>query len=460
MSKKKRIILLAGLLAMIAVTVLAVIMLLPPKVDKVQVNLMSDNPTLAYKALHRIVGGSASYNLKICEIGSAPKIVATDAKFFGLGGNGSLLAVAKKDQSILDYYIYLMGSSGEWMLVTDNGSYFEIANAQDAMYYTDENYPYSLFVLELTSDGEMTDKKELTVAGSVFQEYNFNAGIATFMKNFRSDQEGAFDDEENNPYDYNWGDIYLCTADGETQKIAEKAFCSGMEQSVSDDGTVVYISDCHEETETGDLYMKALNGEPRLIKKNTTNGFAISSDGQLIAAIVKDEDQKNTLYYQFQGQDAREIRDVIYFKISQDSSTLVYLANTEEEKRKALYWVTKDSEPVLITENAIGLQEVSRDGKTVAYLANYDDNSRTGDLYVVRAGEDPELIDSGAYVSTATAFWGMTTINMRDDGQYIAYLKNINTDRFYGDLYVAEIGGETQMVDRNVSTGFEFFGHE
>jgi hypothetical protein len=457
MMKKKLIIILLASVLVIAIVV-AAILILPAGMDKVNLNLSSGTPALAYECLDKIVDDSAVYDLYISQLGSSQQKVDSDINFFYTGVNGQFLAYAEKDEDILDYYVYVMGVQGDRTLVTKDGSYFEIANNQNTICYASEKEPDSLFVAEFDSRARITDEKKLTVEDSVFQEYNFDAGVGLFMKNLRSGQTGAFDDDSVNPYDYNWGDIYLCTAGGTPLKIAEKAFCSNTKQSISDDGSVVFIADCNEKTETGDLYLKTLNGESKLLKENVSNRFAISPNGQLVAAVIKESNNRTKMFYQFHGKEAREIDNVIDFEISQDSSTLVYLVNTDNANRKALYSIKGDSQPVLLTDNAICIQEVSEDGRSVAYLANYSEESLTGDLYVVRAEEEPLFIDSGIYLSSVTVNFGATTVNLRNDGQYIAYLKDIHEDRLYGDLYVAKVGEKAKLIEKNVSTGFDFFG--
>jgi len=457
MRKKKLIILLLVFVILIAIGA-ALFIFLPAKANKVDLNLSKDIPALAYKSLYKIVDDSAEYNLYITQLGSSHQEVDSDISYFYVDHNGEFLAYAVKDSDIMDNYFYLMSPQGDRTLITKDGSYFKMAYDQNEMCYTSKKEPDSLFVVKFDSQARITGKKELTVEDSDFKDYNFSAGVGLFMKNFRSGQEGAFDDDSVNPYDYNWGDIYECTASGTPQKIAEKAFCSGVGQSISNDGSVVFIANCDEKTKTGDLYLKTANGEPKLLKENASNRFAISPNGQLVAAIVKGENNEAELVYQFYGKEAREVGNVIDFKISQDSGTLVYLANTGDKNRQAIYSMTGDSQPVLLTDNAVFIQEVSEDGKTIAYLANYNEKSLTGDLYVAKAGEEPYYIDTGVFLSSVILNFDTPTINLSSDGLYIAYLKNLHEDRLYGDLYLAKVGDKSQLIEQNVSTGFDFFG--
>ena len=111
----------------------------------------------------------------------------------------------------------------------------------------------------------------------------------------------------------------------------------------------------------------------------------------------------------------------------------------------------------MLADNVSILYEVSDDGKSVAYLGNLADDHESGDLYIAKAGEEPELIDTGVGLTYWTVFSGWDAVNMSNDGSAIAYLKNFDDNRLWGDLYLKQEGEEPQLIDENVSVGFDFF---
>ena len=460
MRKKKNIIFIVmGIIVVAAAAVLVVVLLLStPHVASVDIERTDDSPMIAYQKLESVEGINQIYSLNMCPVGGLPQKVISRVYTMDVGANNKLIGYGfDNENSYISHDIYLMDSSGRSQLCARDVRYYGVIDDQLAISYVLDDQLDTLYIREYTPDGQLENEEEIDIGDKVFSdEINIESGIVAIRKDLRSDQEDESDDEDDKAYEFDWADLYIYS-NGTMDKIAEKAFLSNKYQSISNNGSVLYLADSNEETQTGTLYLKEMQGEPKIITENSTYSFAISIDGNLIAAIVKDQNNADTLFYQYSGFDPNYIAGVDQFEISKDGSTLVYSTYADDGTSEALYCIKEDAEPVLLTDNISFLLEASDDGGTVAYIANYDMNTQTGDLYIAREGEPPEYIDDDIVVSGITAIFGASLVNLSDDGDLIAYLKNYDDNYLRGDLYVKQGDGQPQMVDDLVLSGFDFF---
>jgi hypothetical protein len=178
----------------------------------------------------------------------------------------------------------------------------------------------------------------------------------------------------------------------------------------------------------------------------------------LVAALTGTEADGYTLFYRFVNGASGTIDNVSQFAISKSGDSLYYTVSHPEKWHDSLYCMGADAVPSLLDSDMSLLIDVSNDGDTVLYMRNYDADTSTGELYWIRRGQDAEFIDSEAPVSYEAAFFGGDTMVLSEDGGTVAYLKNVNTNWLYGDLYVKSMDEPVQMLDDCVSVNFSFWG--
>ena len=309
-----------------------------------------------------------------------------------------------------------------------------------------------LIIREYTQQGDIKEEETVTLR-DMYDSWGISndADTVVTVKNMRSEQEGS------DPYDFNWADLYL-NISGETELIAQKAFLSNDGNCISGNGKVLYLTDCDVETETGTLYVKEMQKDPVAITTESTRRFSISSDGELIAAVTENSDGKKNLFYQYGGSEPYTVQDVFQYLISENRSALVYSVKTDVEWAQELYFVEENSTPVMLADHIAILFEVSADGKSAVYMKNFNPDEYTGDLYLVRVGTEPELIDTGVSIAYLRMFqYGIRAAKINGDGSVVAYLKGYDDETPYADLYVKQVGQEPQKVDEGVNAAFDFF---
>ena len=458
MSKtRKRIVWIGTGVLAAAIAVAAVLLFSPPKIEHIEIDRADDTPMVVYKKLESGDGESRVFSINLCVAGSSPQEITDNVGSVEVSASKTIIGYTLDSDDILREDVYLLNTLGFTQLCARDVTAFSISENGSVVSYILGDRTDQLYLHEYSADGQLVNQDVIEVNDENFLwEMNQDASVIVLEKNLRSEQEEAFDDEDANPYEFDWGDIYVYS-NGEIKKIAEEAFLSSRGQSISDDGAVVYLADGNEETKTGVLYIKEIGKEPRMVTQNSTRFFSISRDESLIAAKVENEKNGNDLFYQYGENNSNIVENVDCFLISKDS-TLVYTVTTNDEWQSDLYFVEDDSAPVMLADNVSILLEVSDDGRSVAYLSNLADDQQSGDLYIAREGEEPELIDTEVGVSLlAYALFDLYPIRISSDGNEIAYLKGYNDDSAFGTLYVKQEGEEPQLIDENVCVGFDFF---
>lgn len=452
--KKKLLLILLAILA-VAASSIATIMLITPKKEYVQIVRENDNAMIAYMKHEQREEENTVYSLNLCQIDSTPMVICQSVSGFEVEENNGMIAYALDDD---DYYraeVHLINGAGVKQLLSKNVSVYEMSRYGSTIAYLIRDEEDKLFIREYNLEGDVENRIMVnTDVSSMSWNINRNGEIIVFTQNKRTDQEEF--EGENVRYEFDWADIVVYY-NGQVEKIAEKAFLSAVGQSISNDGSVLYMADGNEETKTGTLYLKEIGKEPIVITENVQFRFGISDNSELIYARI-DNNGEDALFYQFSGQEAVIVDNILMGLMSQNSNTLVYLTKTDDIWSNVLYWVDDSSEPKILSDNVSFLFEISDDGKSVAYIANFSEEKQTGDLYIAREGEGIELIDTGVTISRWANFFGESTVNLSNDGNTIAYLKNFDGDRLWGDLYMKQKGEEPQRIDEKVSIGFDFFG--
>lgn len=456
MKNKRILMVIVSSLAAVALIVLAVL-LLTTKTSRVQ--LTDDGqPAILYRKLVNFEDERAVYNLYFCGVGGQPQLLESGVRHVEVGNDGQLVGFNFRSDDYIKTNVFLMDSSGLKRPFEKGVFGYEIMENGYAIIYRLTDSRDILYMREYTETGQIQNEEAITVGdGEYNDEANLNAGMVAIVKNMRSGQEDWSGDEDDNPYAFNWGDLYIYS-DGAMELIAEKTFLSGLGQSIADNGTLVYLAESNSETKTGTLYIKEAGSAPRAIVSNATTRFAISRDGSLVAALTGNEIDGYKMFYQYVNGTAGTINDADQFKINNSGNTLFYTVPGEEEWHSQLYRVNENAETELLADEASLLVDVSDDGNTVLYIANYDPDTEAGDLCVLRQGRDAELVDTEVMITYWAAFLGSDTLIMSDDGSTIAYLKNIDTNWLYGDLYVKNMDEPVQLMDDHVSVGFYFFG--
>jgi hypothetical protein len=291
-----------------------------------------------------------------------------------------------------------------------------------------------------------SDDGQILKEGEIFTDddnFNWSANAeADLILIEKQDDEG----KERNIYLY---------SDNEMTKVASEGYLSIDGHNISDNGTLLYIADVNAETKAGTLYIKEMGEEAIEIMQNATKSHTISSDGQLVAAVV-DED---TLFYQYIGKEAHVVDNVQQYTLGKDNQTIVYTVKTEEPWQYDLYWVRNNSNPIQIAEKISALVEVSGDGSRVAYISNVNEQTRLGDLYLVGNEKNSKYIDSDISISAWASFFRSKLVILNSDGTMVAYLKNYDENYLRGDLFVKQEDEPLLMVDNNVGVNF-YFLHE
>jgi hypothetical protein len=456
MTKKRLFLIIGSGIVILALAAIAVIYI-TAQIKEAQ--LTSDGqPTILYKKLVGYEDETAVYNLYLCSTGAQPQLLESGVRYVQAGDGGLLVGFNYRTDDYAAMKVYLMDSSGSKKLFEKGVFYFKISDTQRAIEYCLTDSLENLYIREYTEEGQLKSEETIEIGDTEYDdEVNFDAGLIAIVKNMRSGQEDWSGDEEDNPYEFNWGDLYVYT-DGEMEFIAEKAFLSGMNQSVSDNGSIVYLAESDPQTKTGTLYMKEPGSAPQAVVSNATTRFAISRDGRLVAALTGTEADGYALFYRFANGTSGTIDNVSQFAISKSGDSLYYTVSHPEEWHDSLYCMGTDTVPSLLDNDMSLLIDVSNDGETVLYMRNYDADTSTGELYWSHQGQAAELIDSGVPVSYEAAFLGGDTIIISDDGSTVAYLKNVNTNWLYGDLCVKSMDEPIQMLDDSVSVNFSFWG--
>ncbi len=452
---RKKILFVVSIIFLAAAVVVLVLLLQPIHKEYIQIERVNDLPMVVYEKLEKIEEGSAIRSLNLCQIGDAPQKIAPEVWAHEVDVNGRKILYSLKGDDVFEQEVYLFDNMGVKQLLTKKAFDYGISQDGVALFYRRFGKG-ELYISEYTSDGQLKEKDKISIGDKEYSfEMNEYANFIVFTKNSRAAQEVDFD-KDDNPYDFNWADIYIYS-NGEMERIAKKAFLSNMKQSISNNGAVLFLADANKQTMSGTLYLKEIGKESVEVTGKSLARFAISNDGSLIATITGNRQNEHSLFYKFSGSNSKTVNNVLNYLISDDSKTLVYGVETSGLWENDLYSVNENNEPVLLAQNVSILLEISEDGKHIAYISNLDKKNHSGDLYIVKEGEEPLLIDTEVGFSYVTNYFNVTSINMYNDGSTIAYLKNFDSNTLRGDLYVKQEGKEPQKIEEEVSVGFGFF---
>lgn len=458
MSKKKKRIFIGITALIIIAVVITVILIITGKNGFIQINRINDNPIVVYRTnddgdLKNETQILFNYkNTYLYQIDSKPQLIEINARSIDTHKSSKLMEYSCGEE-LLKEDLYILNNLGVKRLVHKNVVVSDISQDGTKVIFQLDGKLNELHIREYSPEGKVTDQKVIDFGDthSVWH-VNYDASVIAYKKNTRAGLDK--DDDGINPYEFNWGDIYLYR-DGKVEKIAEKAFLSKNDvDSISNDGAIVYLADGNDDTKTGTLFKKEPGEEAEAIIENSTQRFGISDDGALIATIVSKKENEQDLFYQF-GEEANVVENGFQYLISKDSKTLVYTIETDVDLKFDLYRVREHSDPVKIAENITLLLEVSDDGKSIAYMTNLSNDQKSGDLYIVREGQEPELIDTQVSASFWLSGFDLRPVNMYHDGSIIAYLK-VHDSNNWGDLYVKQQGKEPIKVDDDVAVGFGF----
>ena len=341
---RKRIIWIGTGVLAVAIVVAAVLLFSPPKIEHVEIERAEDTPMVAYLKLESIdEDESATYSMNLCQVGSSPQKIAINVKRVDTSSNGTLIGYSlDSGEEFIKSDIYLLNTLGVNQLCARDALSFELSGDGSVVAYVFVDKRDQLYLNEYTADGQLVNQDVIEMNDLDFTlEMTQDASILLFTRDLQN--AGDSDDEDRDDiYIY---DIYLYIySSGEMQQAAKNSLLSGRGQNMSDNGTVVYLTDVYmddvnmtdsyltfgeKETEAGTLYVKEMGEEPRMVAQQATDTFSISHDGSLIAAKVTDEDHKDNLFYQYAENDANIVEDVFQYLISGDSSTLVYTVRTD-----------------------------------------------------------------------------------------------------------------------------------
>ena len=439
MNKKRKVLLFTGVGVLVIAVVVAVFVLF--NTNNITINRVNDQPMIVYEKHD---------GMNLYQLGSSPQKITPEIYGFKVSPDGKLIAYSFARGDALHQEVYLLNDLGVNRQLARNVCAYEVLDDYKVVYVL--NGGNDLIIREYTPQGDIKKEETVKLRG-MFDWWGISddANTVVTVKNMRSELEGS------DLFDFNWADLYM-NIDGETELIAKKAFLSSVDNSISDNGKVLYLADCDAGTETGSLYVKEMHKDPVAITTESTRRFAISSDGELIAAVTENSESENYLLYQYGDSEPYLVEDVFQFLISENQNALIYSVQTDVEWAQELYFVEENSAPVMLADHIAILFEVSADGKSAVYMKNFNPDEYTGDLYLVRVGTEPELIDTDVSISYLRMFkYGICAAKINDDGSVVAYLKGYNDKIQYADLYVKQAGQEPQKVDEGVNAAFDFF---
>lgn len=417
-----------------------------------RIDSADERPAIVYKRFTHEVGRSQRYGLYSCELEASPHKVCNYVNGIYVGGDGSLIVYKVRTGGIFDNKVYVINDNGSSQILGEDIPIVEISEDKKTIFYTKEEDDNTLYVRKYDDLGKV--EKDYTIntdVTSLIIDLNKDGSGFVFTQNLRSQQEKSHDG--NNPYDFNWADICLYY-NGRVDKVAEKAFISQNKQSISRDGTVLYLANVDKETETGNLYKKELDSEPVLVTNNANTVFGISDDGSLTYCLKYVNGQR-ALYYQLLGEEPVIVEGVGSAMMSTESNSLVYTVKKENTFLSDLYYVDSNQTSTRLADNASMLIDISEDGGSTAYFS-LNEQTQGVDLYIARIDGKTEHIDENVGLSLIAIELNSWTVRMSDDGKAIAYLKNFDGDMLRGVLYVKQQGEEPCKIDEMVSIGFDF----
>lgn len=407
---------------------------------------LDDRPMVAYMKLEGKDNDMFSYSLKVCSFDGEPQVAVYPCDgFIETTSDGNflfykLVQVNKKQNRLYD--LYYMDRTGTSQLVTKEVAFYELSENGYAVLYG-KALERGIFIKEYTADGTVIREESLDNMWS----YNLNSIGNTMLLLFKQNEEDPV------------GDIYLYE-DGQMEKVAEDGRISSPNHIVSDDGTILYVTDGvrHGEDILWTLYRKEKGRDAEKLVSDCTYEHYLSNDGGLTAAIVMDDNGKKALFYQYVGEEPVFVEDIVQFEMGMDSNTLYYIAGDKTDWRLPLYRVVEGTEPVIVADNVAAIIDVSKDGKSVAFAANFDRENKESELYIAREGEEIEFVDSGIRMGeNKRGEIVPSKIILYYDGSAIAYQKGAYDE--YGqfrDLYVKEKGKEPKKIDEQIISEFDF----
>lgn len=289
----------------------------------------------------------------------------------------------------------------------------------------------------IIEDKHTQDETKISNCG-YWWEMSKDGGTVAYINNYDGYPENVGD----------WG-VLKVYKNGQSEIIAEQAFLVARKSLSSDGETIIYVVNFDTDTAAGDLYIKRAGAKATLLTQNSSVIAKVSDDGQFVAAIIDDEGNMESLFYQYGEGESQIVKGVNDFSMSGDGSTLIYKIFDEENNTYKLYAVEQGQPPMKLSDDVMVVCDISNDGSIVAYLTNYDVQSKTGDLYLLYDDLSAELIDTGV----TTSMWARG-IRLNDAGDAVAYLKNYGKT-LTGDLYVKYGSDEPKKIDSDVND-FDF----
>lgn len=430
-SKVKRIILLVFSLLLITTALFGC--------SKKEQFVWDDQPKVAYMRLQKQVGGRYFYDLGVGNFDGDVQIISHKSSILSIDTQEDIVFY-KKRRNKFSVDLYILDNAGESRLFADDIGFYLLGEGGHTITYGINNTLNFAF-MEYTPEGDIISEDVIeNDIGAVSTEMNAKGDILLFSF-FR----GENDD------DYSWTNIYLYK-DGQKKKVIDNAYLSVREQSVSDDGDVLFISDAistNDDERIGTMYKKTLDGDVVKIVEASTREFTISNDGELVASVVKDKDGSKTLFYQYARQEPVYVENIVQYEMSRDSNILYYAVGDTSDWELELYRVKGGANPELVTDNTAKIAALSLDGRSVAFITNLDRSTEEADLYIAREGEEAEFVDSGISYSDYKGKMLDSGVELNNDGTAVAYRKNFDGSRFC-DLYVKQQGEPPVLIDKNV----------
>ena len=410
--------------------------------EKEQINWDSDQPKVAYMRLQKQVGGRYFYCLGVGTFEGNTQINSDRCIALSLGTQEDVVfyEIYKKGVNTRNSDLYILNNKGESMLFAEDIGFYLLGEGGHTITYNISKTLNFVF-MEYTPEGDVVSEDLIENDIGVYSTEMNSKGDILLL--------GMFRDE--NDDDYSWANIYLYK-DGQKKKIVDNAYLSLREKSVSNEGTVLYITDAisaNDDERIGTLYRKTLDGDAIKVVEASTREFTISNDGELVVSVVKDKDGNETLFYQYVGQDPVYVENIVQYEMSRDSNILYYAVGDTSDWELELYKVKKGTKPELVTDNIAKIAALSLDGKCVAFLTNIDSSTELSDLYIAREGEEQELVDSGVPYSEYNGKMLDKGVELNNDGTTIAYRKN-NDDSMFAYLYVKQEGEPPVLIDKDV----------
>ncbi len=413
---------------------------------------LDGRPMVAYMKMEEQTDERVFYSLKVSPFDGAPQSIAMKCGGLSAGANGDILGYGIKTEEGFNEDIYLLDRTGESRLVAEDIKFFELSKKEYSVLCMLSTRSHTFILKEYTPEGGLL--REETIEGGkdfYFLEFNSNWDLILFdmLKNGDEDFDAGS----------RWKDIYIYQ-EGQMKKAAEKGIVSTYGQSISNDGTIVYISDGVSEeleTVTGTLYRKEMDGEAEKLTEDSTKEFAISNDGSLVASILADENNNESFYYQYTGNEPVLVQNIIQFIMDRDGNTLYYTVGDKQNWQLELYRVSEREAPIMVADNAAHILDISADGKSVAYAANYDSEQEQAEIYIAREGEQTEFVDSGFTTFETRGYILTNEAKLYYDGSAIAYQKD-RCDKYgqFWGLYIKEQGKEPVKIDDYVLYEFDF----